>query len=232
MANIGRRFGCKNGLSFNEFVKINPELQNLLNIGDQFIANIETTGYNLTLSPDEMNVMSSDKLLFINVYSGESDAIGKLLSTMENSEIITKFQASLGTKASKVLYDEWKESYGEVIEPLSPSKPIGPNNPMISKTLETVITFRANNGENARRILKEVIEFSGWEYPDTRATISLMPDLPIELFSQARANVMETDSNQLIVLRKETSFPSPWNSKPVLVNKELGEYLTKNGVKP
>ncbi|KKT32344.1 MAG: hypothetical protein UW21_C0026G0005 [Candidatus Woesebacteria bacterium GW2011_GWB1_44_11b] len=220
------------GLTFQDLLQRNPELPKLELIGDKLISAKETTGYNLIVDPKHMDVFSENRLLFFNIYGIDTPKAGLLISDLLEKRRISERQIKLGVKASKVIYDDWPISPNEIVERLYPNKPAGPDNPLVSKTLETVITFMPETGYKAKRIIRRIYDFLKWKYPDVRATISLETDLSKKRFTPVQANVLNEGSHQIIVLRRNKRFDNPWKVRPVMVNKELARYIVMYGVKP
>lgn len=222
----------QNGIIFDEFLEKHSNLLGLARNGDNLISSKETTGYNLLSSSDNMDILSNKKLLFLNIYSHDPAGVGVLVANLHQDHMITKDQVSLGIKASKVIYGNWTTSPNESIERLFTNSQEGLHNPIVSKTTEIVVTLSVVGSYHANQILNSIYNYSEWDIPDSRATISLVGGLSKRKFTSVQANILNDDKGQLIILRKSTKFSGKWNSDQVLVNTDLAKYLVKYGVRP
>ena len=234
----------RHGREFTSFV---TGKENLVNIGDTYLRTYAATGYNILHRRMDMPLASKAPLIFYGNYIGLTHHFGLLLATMEQDGIITREQVRFGVRSAKVLWKPgWR--YNPALVQRGVIQRISPQGETLEhevlQSVETVVTFspRTNDADQTiaiARFLKQrakygtpgAIEDSNVD-PDIRATAVLRDVLPVSEFPNAIANIHTIGQSQMIVLRKETSFPRPWRAEPIEANEELIGYLIGEGVLP
>lgn len=228
-----------------DFVEFTRGHEDIVSVGNGILLDYQGTGLNILLEPSDMDITKDEPLIFYNNYIGRTEHFGLVLAEMEKEGIITKDQVSFGNKCSTVLYTLWDiDPDDEIIRQIKhPTKNV---DRMADQTVETVVTFRPTNDDNATRILsflrRKTVATNpnavpgSWEIQDIRATkalasILLNPELGGG-FKLVKTNMLSREGAQLLVMRQKTEFADKpgWALTPTIQNSTLVEYLVNDQV--
>ncbi len=225
----------------NKFEFFTPGDGTLIETGNTLLMRKKSTGYNVLLNDDDMDIGSSEPLLFYNCHIGRVWHFGLLLAEMENKKLIVPKQVKMGQKATKVLYDgvAWipvpEDEFVDVLDNLD----------KVVKTVETVVTFSPENDSHAIRIAEFLVDKTdanraghipgSWYVQDIRGTLALETLLEFPEFSSkfglVTSNIVHQNSASIIALRAESSInDKDWDSFKTIQDVELIRYLTEFGV--
>lgn len=233
----------KHGKNFEVFVRGN---ETLVKLGNDLLETHEGTGYNILLSEKDMPLTTDEHLIFYNNYIGRPSHFGVLLATMEQLGIISQDNVRLGSKASKVLYEDWDiDTDNEIIRTLLfKDKNSLPYQQKVDETVETIAIFSPKSRIQTQKILDFLLEKTdatklnaikdSFAIPDIRTTVNLREIIEEtgKDFRLVRANIFEERGAQLIIAREKTLFKHPWKSIPIEMNKKLADYLSSFTVAP
>ena len=237
-----------NGDSFDRYVK---GLESLVSDGIEIMVKSESTGFNIDkidVTPLGGIYSSVDMIsIFYNCSINRPEHVGLLLAFLEKKRLISEDQITLGTKATKVIW-EWQD-----VSHTQPEQLVREDGQKmdVASTVELVIkiAFDSDSDTKIAGVLKFLQEYAfaqrpdsipaSWDVPDIRiiapelqrAWLNELLQDPIiaENYTTAKQNVLEKDGGRILVLREDTMFDG-WNTESIGINKTLKEFLGILGV--
>lgn len=218
-------------IDFTRFV----ENRKVIDFGDKLLFWSKSGGYNFA-SYDQYPLNSKDSLIFYGVYAQRARHFGKLLSKLEERDIIGEEDVTFGLMATKILGD-YKDK-----EPVVRTMRLSSGK--LERTMESVealAIFHPGSEEQAKSIgvflVEEAPKIPGaYIDPNIRTTVTtmLVNALVKEGFKMAKANVYEYASGNIIALKQKTSFGKDegWRTIETPIHPQLYEYLVSFGVEP
>ena len=242
-----------------DFDKFVEGCRDLVTKGDEIMMNVESTGFNIDrfdIFTDGFTSENDNPTIFYNCYLERPIHFALLLADMERLGLLDDVKVDFSCKATKVNW-KWGESDSE-----SKTKKMVRHDGTavaIKSTMETVVRFGMDDWNKVPLILRY---FEGhvfytrdgripWSFEDP--DIRILPDfvtpelnaktdttLATEIqddFLSAIMNEFSSGKGKLLILRQRTSFSDNlevpgWTSRRVVLNKELFDYLSADGVKP
>lgn len=220
------------GRIFKEFVKGH---ENLVKIGNRRLKTLQATGYNVILSEENMHLASTDRLIFYPNSIGNPRHFGLLLAEMEDNGIIGPSYVNFGARGSKFFYGGWNYNPTDsTIETILQKNSSGETATIFTQDLvETVVTLKAEDDDHAVQIASFLLERTGWEVPDIRATARLRDAFSEIGFQEVKANIYNDgeETARLIIMRQKTG-PRGFRKIPVEANESFVTYIVSHGVQP